>query len=133
MRRTLSRTAVTALAAIATVTLGGVPAGAVPSNADAKTCDDGTVLFTTNGQSVWASSGDTKYQLIALDGSGTGTWYDKKTDAYYPFEETISQTWGSGQHPATFTCTGHDHIEWTTGPNKGSTFDLDFVAQLRAV
>lgn len=133
MRRTLRRSAVTALAAIAAVTLGSAPAGAVPGDANAKICDDGTVLFTTNGQAVWASSGDAKYQLIAVDGSGTGTWYDKKTDAYYPFEETISQTWGSGQHPADLTCTGHDHIEWTTGPNKGSTFDLDFVAQLRAV
>ena len=134
MRTSRLRRFVTTALAVSALSVAGAPeVSAAPKNAEVKTCDDGTVIFTTNGQSVWAGSGDAKYQLIRVDGSGTGLWFDKKSDAYYPFEETISQTWGSDKLDATLTCTGHDHIEWTTGPNKGSSFDLDFTAQLRQV
>lgn len=108
------------------------PAGAATQNGQVETCGtDHPVLVHTNGSSVWAVSGDAKYQLVAIDGTTYGTFYDKKTDTLVPFgPNPYAKTWAKGNQTSDFTCTGSDH---ETDPATGAQFDLDFTATLRQV
>ena len=118
---------------VGAVTLGlaVVPAGAVVQNGQVEHCQEGAVLVHTNGQSVWAVSGDAKYQLIAIDATVSGTFFDKKTDTLVPFgPDPFAKTWARGNQNSDLTCTGSNT---QTDPNTGASFTIDFVVQLRQV
>jgi DNA-binding beta-propeller fold protein YncE len=118
---------------VGAVTLGlaVVPAGAVDQNGQVEHCQEGAVLVHSNGNSVWAVSGDAKYQLIAIDATQFGTFFDKKTDTLVPFgPDPYVKTWAQGNQNSDLTCTG---TNTQTDPDTGAFFTIDFTVELRQV
>ncbi len=107
------------------------PAGAAPKTGQVEHCAGGLVVVHTDGQSVWAESGDAKWQLVAITGTASGTFFDKKTDQLIPFGPfPIDKTWAKGNQTIDQTCTGSSS---STDPDTGAQFNLRFVASLRQV
>ncbi len=124
-----STAAVTGLGLAALI---GLPAtvSAQPASGTVSQCADGLVVVHTDGQSIWADSGDAKYQLVEIDGTASGHYLDKKTGQLVPFSFDFSKTWTSGNKPVIETCVAH-HDQ--TNPTTGEDEHIDITAQLRQV
>lgn len=130
MKKALTRAFV---GTVAIATLGGLsamPAGAVSKNGQVEVCETGEVIVHTNGNAVWAESGDAKYQLVSIDGHVEGVYLDKKTGLPVNFSFDFSKTWTSGKKDVAITCQG-THQE--TGPGIGEYANETFTATLRQV
>ena len=127
-KKTLGGVLGSVCATAAIVALSTAPAFAVPSG-QVEHCADGLVLVHSSGSSVWAASGDAKYQLVSIDGTVTGEFYNKKTGELEPFADSFTKTWTSSKKDVVETCEGTNH---EVLPNGGFD-DVSFTAELRLV
>lgn len=119
-----------ALGLMGTLVVTASPTSAAPKTGDTEQCANGAVIVHSDGASIWAASGDAKYQLVSLDGTGNGQYLDKKTGELTPFSFEFHKVYGSGKKDTALTCVGHrDEF----GPGSGEEFHLDFTAVLRSV
>ena len=111
--------------------VGALGLGPVAAHAEHTTeqCQNGVVVVHSNGSSVWAESGDAKYQLVAIEGSYSGVYLDK-TGTLTPYSGSFDKSWTSGKKGVALVCDVVGHID---GPTAGEYEDHSFHVSLRQV